>query len=207
MMGSSVVPLGRVRHARRARSLCGRQDGDALRTRTRPRNIAREDRLHRAIRSRGRAIASSDVGRKAIVPAVTLVVAEPLVAMKPPPPPPPGPCRVPGAPFAGSVIQASPPPPPRALMVKLPRPPLLATTKTLPPAPAPPPPSLSASLPSAPFTVIVPDPLNVPARIITIPPPAAPLLIVPEELLRVPAPPPPPMIIRLADALVKPAPP
>ena len=54
---------------------------------------------------------------------------------------------------------------------------------------------------------MVPEPLIVPARIITIPPPAAPLLIVPEELFRVPAPPPPPMITRLAAALVNAAPP
>ena len=90
--------------------------------------------------------------------------------------------------------------------LKLPRPPLLATTRTLPPR------HRRRAVIIRIFSVsavdgIVPEPLMVPARIMTIPPPAAPLLIVPEELLREPEPPPPPHDQPVAAALVNAAPP
>jgi len=75
-----------------------------------------------------------------------------------------------------------------------------AVNRIEPPAPPPPAPSFSGAGPTAPFAVIVPVPETLPTRIMTIPPPAAPLDRSPELLLRVPAPPPAPIATRAAVA-------
>jgi hypothetical protein len=71
------------------------------------------------------------------------------------------------------------------------------STSTDPPAPPPGPPSFWGTMPVVPFAVIVPVPLTLPARIMTMPPPVPPALAWPDELLRSPAPPPPPMTSKL----------
>jgi hypothetical protein len=50
------------------------------------------------------------------------------------------------------------------------------------------------------LAVIVPALVMLPTRIMTVPPPAAPLESTPELLLRVPAPPPPPSATLVAPA-------
>src|SRR6202011_373116 len=73
---------------------------------------------------------------------------------------------------------------------------------TLPPDPPPPPPSLFGTTPVPPFALIVPAPVTLPVRIMTIPPPLPPLLafVIAPELFRVPAPPPAPTVTRAAVA-------
>jgi hypothetical protein len=70
----------------------------------------------------------------------------------------------------------------------------------VPPAPPPPPPSFAGAGPVTPWLVMVPLPVTLPTRIITIPPPAAPLDWAPVLLLRLPAPPPAPSTTCVTEA-------
>jgi len=92
------------------------------------------------------------------------------------------------------------PAPPRALTVSPVRFPFKAVNAMLPPAPPPPPPSFRGTGPVAPLAVTVPVFATVPTRIMTMPPPAAPLERAPLLLLRVPEPPPAPRISCVTEA-------
>src|SRR5882762_1364848 len=139
-----------------------------------------------------------------------MLAAGPDTNTAPPPPPPPGPWR--SAMANGRISHASPPLPPWAEIASPPSPPDADSTITLPPAPPPPPASLSVALyAAAPLAEIVAVPLRFPVRMITIPPPAAPLLarLSPGVLFRLPAPPPPPITtwLKLAGYAAPPRPP
>src|SRR5579859_5106007 len=98
-----------------------------------------------------------------------------LDRMIPPPPPPPGPCEGP------LTVSLLPPLPPLAWAVMLLVVPLLLYIRMEPPAPPPPAPSFcTVLLASPPLARRVPVPMiALPAVIMTIPPPAAPLLAKP----------------------------
>jgi len=98
------------------------------------------------------------------------------------------------------VGQALAPAPPFAATVSPPSVPLKAVNTMEPPAPPPPPPSFKGTGPVAPLEVMVPVLETLPTRIITSPPPAAPLESAPLLLFRVPEPPPPPRTTCVTDA-------
>src|SRR6476661_7900351 len=163
-----------------------------------------------------------------LVPATNelLLLTGEDVKATPPEPPPPGP-------WGSPLPVLEPPLPPLARMVTPVRAfaaVLFDTSSTEPPAPPPPEPSFRATnFMSAPLTSMVPVPLTLDARTITMPPPEAPELAKPPvptllpampptlllpalpvstvPLLVVPAPPPPPMMRREGAAWVKGAPP
>src|SRR5450755_1468969 len=111
-----------------------------------------------------------------LAPPLTLILAaDPESRTAPPPPPPPGPCLL--ARLNAWASHASPPLPPCATTVSPLVPPACDVTIMLPPAPPPPPASFAVPLYApAPLAEMVAVPLKFPARMITIPPPAAPLL-------------------------------